>query len=82
MVRGVDGCDNELMTSWCHSSAADGEAPIDGGLLSNRRVATCVASTPITGSGVQTVPAMRWCCVTVAAIMAIEWPPARWDLPT
>jgi hypothetical protein len=42
---------------------------------------TSVASTPTTGGGVQIVPAVRWCCVAVTAVMALEQPPAHQDLP-
>jgi hypothetical protein len=59
-------------------SGADGEAWANGALLSSRRAATSVASTPTTGGGVQTVSAVRWCYL---AVMAIEWPPTRRDLP-
>jgi hypothetical protein len=67
--------------SWCHCSMADGEACTDGGLLSNQRAVTSVTSTPITGGGVRTVPAMRWCCVVVTTVVVLKRPPARWDLP-
>jgi hypothetical protein len=55
--------------SFRHCSAADGEA------------ATSVASTPTAGGGGRTVPAVRWCYVAIAAIVALEQPPARRHLP-
>jgi hypothetical protein len=42
---------------------------------------TSVASTPTAGGGVWTLPVVRWCCVAVPAIVAIERPPAHQDLP-
>jgi hypothetical protein len=67
--------------SWCHCSTADGEACVDGGLLSNQRATTSVVSTPTTGGDILTVLAVRLCCGAVAAAMAPERPPALWDLP-
>jgi hypothetical protein len=61
---------------------ADGEACADGGLLSNRRATTSVASTPVAGGGGRTISAVRWCCVAVTAVVALERPPAHHDLPT
>jgi hypothetical protein len=68
--------------SWCHCSAADGEACIDGGLLSNHPAMTSVSSTLTADGGVRTVPAVRWCCVAVTTLVVLEQPLACRDLPT
>jgi hypothetical protein len=61
---------------------ADGETCIDSGLLSNQHAITSVASTPAADSSLWIVLAMRWCCVVVATVVALELPPAHRELLT
>jgi hypothetical protein len=67
--------------SWRHCSTADGEACTNGGMLSNQRAATSVALTPTVGGGIRTIPTVRKCCVAVTAVVMLERPPTRRDLP-
>jgi hypothetical protein len=70
--------------SWCHYSAAEGEACGDEGLLRSWRAATSVASAATVIGDVTAVPVERWrcgACVAATTVMVSVRPPTRRDRP-